>query len=162
MMIPGNIISIPRYIMWHMVGAVDTYIPMTVPKFFGDAFSLFLMRQCFRGLTNDFYEAATIDGAHPLKIFFRIYLPLAKPMLATLAVRTFMGMWNSMLEPLIYITTPSKYTLSIGLLYIRGVFSHKLELLMAASILAMIPVILIYFFAQKQFVQGLVAGGVKG
>ncbi|MBQ4517336.1 MAG: carbohydrate ABC transporter permease [Clostridia bacterium] len=162
MMIPHNIMSVPQYIMWHNVGALDTYLPMTVKMFFGTAFNVFLMRQCFMGMPNAFYEAALLDGANPIKIFFRIYLPMAKPMLATMATTTFMGSWNNVFEPLIYLTSESKYTLSLGLLYIKGNYEHNIELLMAAAIIAMIPVVVIYFFAQKYFVEGLSSSAVKG
>lgn len=162
MMIPGNILTIPMYSMWQQLGALDTYIPLTVNQFFGTAFNIFLMRQCYLGIPNSLYEAAMIDGATPPYIFARVYLPLAKASLATIALTTFINSWNNMFDPLIYLTTKSKYTISLGLLYIKGKYEYNLELLMASSILAMLPVIVVYFFTQKSFVSGIAAGAVKG
>lgn len=162
MMIPGNILSIPRYIMWHKVGGLDTYFPLTVQYFFGDAFNIFLLRQCFLGMPGALYEAATIDGASPPRIFAEIYMPLARATIITVAVTTFINCWNNMFDPLIYITTKSKYTIALALVYIKGKFEYNLELLMASSILAMLPVVIVYFFAQKHFVQGLTSAAVKG
>ena len=162
MYIPGTILAVPQYIMWSKLGALDTYIPIILPRYFGAIGGIFLMRQSFKSLPNQFYEAAVIDGLHPIKIFFMIYLPLVKPMLATLAIQTFMGTWNETFAPLIYITDKSKYTLSIGLLYLRQTYSENLEILMAASMITMLPLFVIYMFAQKYFMNGLVSSGVKG
>ncbi len=162
MMLPGNILIIPLYVMWNTVGGIDTIAPLVVPAFFGGAFNIFLMRQCFLSLPGDLYEAAIIDGAKPPAIFARIYFPLSKATLATIAVMTFMGSWNDMFHPLIYLTSQSKYTISLGLLYIKGAFQYNNELLMAAAMIAMCPTLILYIFAQKYFVGGVAAGAVKG
>lgn len=163
MMLPGNITIIIHYIMWQKLGALDTYIPLIWPAFFGTAVTTFLFRQNFLSIPGELYEAALVDGAAPPKIFFGIYLPLAKAVIATVVVQSFIANWNNMFQPLVYLTSKEKYTISIGLLYLKGTFeSNNLEILLAASVLAMLPAVIIYFFAQKQFVEGLVSGSVKG
>lgn len=162
MYIPGTILAVPQYVMWSKIGALDTYFPLILPKYFGDIAGIFLMRQSFKALPNQFYEAATIDGLHPLRIFYKIYLPLVKPMLATLAIQTFMGTWNETFAPLIYITDRAKYPLSIGLLYLRQTYSENLEILMAASMITVLPLLVAYLCLQKYFMNGLVSSGVKG
>jgi len=162
MMVPGNVMAIPLYIIWSKLGFMDTYVPLILPHFFGSAFGIFLMRQCFKGLPGALYEAAIIDGANPLMIYVRIYLPLAKPILSVLAVNTFIGTWNDLFTPLIYLTTKSKYTLALGTLYVQNVYADNMEIQMASAIIAMLPVIVVYMFAQKQFVQGLATAAVKG
>ncbi len=162
MMLPANILIIPLYQMWNTVGGLDTYLPLTVPFFFGRAFNIFLMRQCFMSLPGALYEAAIMDGANPFKIYARIYLPLAKPTLITIAVTAFMHAWNNMFDPLIYITSIEKYPVSLGLTYVKNAFEYNTELLMAASMIAMAPILAVYIFAQKYFVGGVSAGAVKG
>lgn len=162
MYIPGNILAVPQYIMWQKLGALNTYIPIIAPKFFGSITGIFLMRQCFKSISNQLYEAATIDGLHPLKIYYKIYLPLVKPMLATLVIQMFMSTWNETFAPLIYITDRSKYTLTVGLLYLRGQYLQNMELLMAASMISVFPLLVVYLLAQKYFVKGMISSGIKG
>ena len=163
MMLPGNITSIVHYIMWQKIGALDTYIPLIVPSFFGSAMMTFLFRQHFLSIPSDIYSAATVDGASPPRIFMQVYMPMSKPIIATVAIQTFLNSWNNMFQPLIYLTTKSKYTISVGLLYLKGTFeTNNTEILIAASVLAMLPAVILYFFAQKQFVAGLVSSAVKG
>lgn len=163
MMLPSNMTTIAHYMIWKSTGALDTYIPLTLPSFLGGAMMIFLCRQHFLSIPKDMYEAALVDGANPLRIFFQIYLPISKAIIATIAINTFQSSWNNMFHSLIYLTTKSKYTISIGLLYLKGTFeANNLEILLAASVLAMIPIIIVYFCAQKQFVEGMVAGAVKG
>ena len=162
MMLPGNIMTIAQYVMWKAFGAIDTYVPLTLPAFFGGAYTVFLMRQAFMGLPNEFYEAALMDGANPFWIYFKVYLPLIKPMIAITAMNTFTGCWNNMFGPLIFLTSKSKYTVAVGLLYMRGQFEQRGELLIAGAILACLPILVLYFFTQKYFVQGLASAGIKG
>lgn len=163
MMLPNNITTIAHYVIWRTFGALDTYVPLTLPSFFGGAMLIFLCRQHFLSIPKDLYAAALMDGANPLRIFFQVYLPISKVIIATIAVQTFQGSWNNMFQSLIYLTTRSKYTIAIGLLYLQGTFeANNLEILMAASVIAMLPMIIVYFFAQKQFVAGMVSGAVKG
>ncbi|MBO5007590.1 MAG: carbohydrate ABC transporter permease [Clostridia bacterium] len=163
MMLPGNITAIVHYIMWQNVGALDTYIPLIVPSFFGSAMMTFLFRQHFLSIPTDIYSAALVDGASPPRIFMQVYMPMSKPIIATVTIQTFLNSWNNMFQPLIYLTTKSKYTISVGLLYLKGTFeTNNTEILIAASVLAMLPAVVLYFFAQKQFVQGMVSAAVKG
>lgn len=162
MMLPGNLLIIPLYKMWNIVGGLDTFLPLVVPSFFGSAFNVFLMRQCFMSMPSSLYEAAIIDGAKPPMIYFKIYLPLAKPTLATIAVMAFMSSWNDMFHPLIYLTSQSKYTISLGLMYLQDAFEYNTELLMAAAMIALFPTLILYVCAQKYFTGGISAGAVKG
>lgn len=162
MVIPVAGSRVPSYVMWKNMGLLDTYIPILAPYFLGTVFYVYLMRQNFKSLPGDFYEAALIDGCNPVYIFLRIYLPLAKATLAVVVLGTFSHEWNDMMGPLIYITSKSKYNLAIGLLYAKGNYTHRQEVLMASSVIMMAPSIIIYAFLQKYFVQGLASAGVKG
>lgn len=162
MMIPANILIIPLYKMWDSVGGINTLLPLIVPFFFGTAFNVFLMRQCFMSLPSSLYEAAVMDGATPPGIFAKVYLPLAKPTLITIAIMSFMTQWNNMFTPLIYLTTKEKYPVSLGLMYVRDAFTYNTELLMAAAIIAMVPILVAYIFGQKYFMGGIATGAVKG
>ena len=153
---------VPTYVMWRNLGFLDTYVPILAHYFFGTVFNVYLIRQNFKALPGDFYEAALIDGCNPVYIFFRIYLPLGKAILAVVVLNTFMAEWNDMMNPLIYLTSKSKYNLAVGLLYAKGNYTHRQEVLMASSVIMMTPSIIIYAFLQKFFVQGLASAGVKG
>ena len=153
---------VPTYVMWRKLGFLDTYVPILAPYFFGTVFNVYLIRQNFKSLPGDFYEAALIDGCNPIYIFFRIYLPLAKAILAVVVLGSFSSEWNDMMRPLIYLTSKSKYNLALGLLYAKGNYQHRQEVLMASSVIMMTPSIVIYAFLQKFFVQGLASAGVKG
>lgn len=160
--VPANILAVPQYVMWQKVGGLDTYLPIILPKFFGTAMGVFLMRQCFKAMPKILYEAAIIDGLHPIKIYYKIYLPLAKPMLMTLVINMFMSEWNNTFAPLIYITDKAKYPLTIGILYLRGQYMQNMELLMAAAFVSVLPLVILYLLAQKYFVQGMISSGIKG
>lgn len=153
---------VPMYVFWKELGFLDTYVPILAPYFFGTVFNVYLIRQNFKSLPGDFYDAALIDGCNPVYIFLRIYLPLGKAILAVVVLHAFSGEWNDMMQPLIYITSKSKYNLAVGLLYAKGNYLHRQEVLMASSVIMMAPSIVIYAFLQKYFVQGLASAGVKG
>ena len=153
---------VPTYVMWRNLGFLDTYVPILAPYFFGTVFGVYLIRQNYKALPGDFYDAALIDGCNPVYIFLRIYLPLGKAILAVVILNTFSTEWNDMMNPLIYITSKSKYNLAIGLLYAKGNYQYRQEVLMASSVIMMTPSIIIYAFLQKYFVQGLASAGVKG
>jgi multiple sugar transport system permease protein len=146
------------------LGWIDTWLPLIVPSFFGSAFSIFLMRQFYMTIPYDLDEAAKIDGASNLMIWWRILLPLSTPVLATIAVLSFMDDWNSFLRPLIFITTLDKQMLGVGLAFFRGLSSgySKWNLMMAASAMMTFPIILLFFFAQHYFVKGIVMSGMGG
>lgn len=164
MFLPGTVMSIPMFVIWSELGFVDTYVPLTIGSFFGQAMNIFLMRQCFKGLPAGLYEAALIDGAHPLYIYARIYMPLARPMIATLALRTFQGAWNNLFGPLIYITDQDKRTITLALANYNNKYetSGDTQLLMAAAIITMLPTVVIYCFTQKQFIAGMASAAIKG
>ncbi len=153
---------VPTYVMWRNLGFLDTYVPILAPFFFGSVFHVYLIRQNFKALPGDFYEAALIDGCNPVYIFLRIYLPLGMAIMAVVVLNVFGREWNDMMGPLIYITSKSKYNLAIGLLYAKNNYLYRQEVLMASSVIMMTPSIVIYAFLQKYFVQGLASAGVKG
>jgi len=169
MMLPVEVTLIPLYLIFSKVGWLDTYYPLLVPPFFGGgAFLIFLMRQFFMSIPMDLDEAARIDGASYLRIFWQILMPLSVPALATAAVLTFMGQWNAFLHPFIFLNSKSKFTLAIGIRYFQAVVgsTEAMEpiehLLMAASVLMTAPIIILFFVAQRYFVRGIVMSGIKG
>lgn len=163
MMLPGVVTIIPRFILFRSLKWLDTWLPLVVPAFLGGgAFNIFLLRQFFMSIPFDYDEAAKIDGASNLLIWRRLLMPLARPALATVAVLTFMRSWNNLLEPVIYLTTYKKLTLPVGLAFFRGQYSTNWPLLMAGATISVIPIIILYLFAQQYFVQGVVMSGIKG
>jgi len=162
MMIPGQITMIPIFIVMRFLGWYDTHLPLWVPSFFGSAFGTFLLRQFFASLPVELDEAAKIDGCNPFQIYLRIYLPLSKPALATLGVLTFLSNWNNLLGPVIYLKTIEKFTLMIGLSFFQGQYTTDYSLLMAGSLISLLPIIMLYAVAQKYFVQGIALTGIKG
>lgn len=163
MMVPYQVIMVPQYVLFHRLGWVDTFKPLIVPAWFGSPFLIFLLRQFFRGIPTEMNDAARIDGCGYLGIWWRILLPLSKPALACAAIFSFTYNWNDFLGPVIYLSSPSKLTVSVGL----ANFMHRYgatpwNLLMAASIVAVLPCVLLFFTAQKYFIQGIVVTGVKG
>jgi multiple sugar transport system permease protein len=164
MMIPGQVTMIPVYILFKELHWINTYLPLIVPAWFGGgAFSIFLLRQFFQGIPFEMEEAARMDGCSPLATWWRIILPLSFPALATIGIFTFMGAWNDFMGPLIYINDTEKYTLALGLNLFKGQYGTDTpQLMMAATLVVLLPVLLIFFFAQKQFIQGIVISGVKG
>jgi ABC-type glycerol-3-phosphate transport system permease component len=169
MMLPIEVTLIPLYLLFAKIGWLDSYKPLIVPNFFGGgAFLIFLMRQFFMTIPMDLDEAARIDGAGYLRIFLQILMPLSIPALATAAILTFMGEWNSFIYPFIFLNTKTMYTVAVGIRYFQQVagvadaMEHKEHLLMAASVMMTAPIILIFFVAQRYFVRGIVMSGIKG
>jgi multiple sugar transport system permease protein len=161
MMIPGQVTMIPNYLVLRNLGLLNTYVGVMLPSFF-NAFGTFLLRQNMLTIPKSFSEAAIIDGASHFKIFSKIILPLSRPAIATLSIITFMGGWNSYLWPLIVLTDKNKMTLPIGLSLLNGQYSGEYNLLMAGSLISIIPILIVYIFAQKYFMEGLNVGGLKG
>ncbi len=165
-MLPGIVTMIPQFVIFSRIGWVNTILPLTVPFFFGGgAFNIFLLRQFFRTLPAELADAAYIDGASEITIYWRIMLPLAKPALATIAIFTFIGTWNDFMGPLLYLAKdPNKFTVALGLAMFRTAFAGRTrwDLLMAASTMMIIPVILVFFVAQRYFIQGIAISGLKG
>ena len=162
MMIPGQIGMIPVFMIFRSLGWIDTFLPLIVPAWFGSAFFAFLYRQFFLGIPAEMDEAAKVDGASPIRSFWSILLPLARPVTVTVAVFTFLGAWNEFLGPLIYINSDHKRTLSLALARFQGAYATDIPGLMAAATLMLLPVLVIYFASQRSLVQGMVVSGVKG
>lgn len=162
MMLPYPVTMIPLYVEFNTVGWVNTFLPLIVPAFFGVPFYIFLLRQFFMGIPTEFEDAARIDGANTLQILWHVILPMSKPALATVAILTFQSTWNDFLPPLIYLHDQSKYTISLGLNFFRSTYTINWAYLMAASLVTMLPVVLLFFFAQRLFIQGITLTGIKG
>lgn len=163
MMIPGFVTMIPQYVLFSKIGWVGTYLPLIVPSFFGNAFNIFLMRQFYLSINDELIEAAEIDGANHFYIWSRLMLPLTKPALITIAINSFNTAWNDFLGPLLYIQDQEKYTLQIGLQVFQNQATTQWNYLMAGATLVLIPTILMFFFAQRYFIEGMdLTGGSKG
>ncbi len=155
MMIPGFVTLIPQYVLFANLGWVNTYYPLIIPHFFGSAFYIFLLRQFYMTIPTELIEAAKIEGASHFYIWWKIGLPLTKPALATVAIFSFNGAWNDFLGPLLYLNDENLYTLQLGLAVFKGQLSTQWNYLMAGSLLVLLPVILLFFFFQKYFIQGI-------
>jgi multiple sugar transport system permease protein len=162
MMLPYQVIMVPMFAVFVKLRWVDTFLPLTVPAFFGNAFFIFLLRQFFMSIPKDLSEAAKIDGCTEFDIYRRIILPLSKPALAMVGLWTFMGAWNDFMGPLIYLVEESRYTLSLGLAMFLGEYGSEYGMLMAVSTVVTIPIIILFFFTQRTFIQGITMTGLKG
>jgi ABC-type glycerol-3-phosphate transport system permease component len=166
MMLPYYVTMVPQFILFSRLGWSDTFLPMIVPFFFGGgAFNVFLFRQFFRTLPEDLSDAARIDGCSEFEIYWRIFVPLSTSVFITVAIFTFMGSWNDFIGPLLYINTPDKFTIALGLSTYRsmlGVGRTRWDLLMAASVAMTAPVVILFFVLQRYFIKGVVMSGIKG
>ncbi len=162
MMVPEQVLIIPQFLLYTKLGWVNTWLPLMVPWWFGDAFHIFLLRQFFLTLPRELDDAARIDGAGSFGILFRIILPLSKPALAVVAVFTFIYHWNNFFYPLVFLGDRESYTLQLGLNLFRGRYSIHFGEMMAVSSLVLIPVVAIFFFAQHYFIRGIALTGIKG
>lgn len=165
MMMPVYVTIIPLFTFFRWLGYINTYVPLIVPTYFGSAFAIFLLRQFIMSIPLDFDESALIDGASRFTILTRIIMPNCQPALATVAIVGFMSSWDAFLGPLIFLDSVKKYTLPLGLWFLRGTLDDALprdHLLMAGAMIATFPVLLIFIFAQKYFIQGIVMSGIKG
>lgn len=162
-MLPPQVTLIPIFKIFTTLGWYDTFYPLTVPAFFGGGvFAIFLLRQYYMTIPIEMDEAAKIDGASTFRIFTQVILPQAKPALGTVAILSFMGHWNDFLGPLIYLSDPTKRTLALALWSFQGEHAVEWHLLMAAATVVMLPLLVIFFCAQRYFIQGVVISGVKG
>lgn len=161
MMIPTQVTMIPLFVVMNRLGLIDSYASVILPSMF-KPFAVFLLVQQMKTIPNDYIDAARIDGAGFFQTYRKVALPLCIPTLATLAVTTFMESWNDYLWPLLMLTDRNKMTLPIALSTLNGQYSTEYNVLMAGSLISMIPIIIIYIAAQKQFKSGLMAGGIKG
>lgn len=167
MMIPWQVTLVPTFLLFRVLGWINTYKPLVIPSYFGGgAFNIFLLRQFFMTIPRDFDEAAHIDGATSLHIFARIILPLSGPALATVMIFAFLGAWNEFIQPLIFLNDPQKFTVAIGLRYFNAAAftgdQPREAILMAASIVTAAPCLALFFMAQQYFVKGIVMSGIKG
>jgi multiple sugar transport system permease protein len=162
MMLPYPVTMVPLYVLFTRLGWVNSFLPLTVPAFFGHPFYIFLLRQFLLTIPREYEEAARVDGASLARILWHIILPLAAPAMATLAIFTFQGAWNDFLGPLIYLHRQTLYTVSLGLAFFRSTYTVRWGWLMAASLVTVLPVILVFALAQRAFVEGITVSGVKG
>jgi multiple sugar transport system permease protein len=161
LMMPTSITLIPTFIEWHFFRGINTFLPLMVPSFFGNALFIFMMVQFFRGIPIDFDEAAFIDGAKYPQILLHIIVPITQPALAVVAIFTFLASWNDYLGPLLYLNDRKLYTLALGLQSMLSQYTSDWHVLMAAATLVTAPLIILFFLAQKSFVEGLTMGGIK-
>lgn len=161
MMIPMTVTMIPLYKIYHALNLTNTYVPLILPTFFGRAFYIILVRQFFAGIPNSLMEAARIDGANELQRYLFIALPLCKPALTTVGIYAFLDAWSDYLAPLIYISRPEMNTLSLGLKQFLSEFTTNWALLMAAAVIFVVPVIIVFAIFQKNFVEGIATSGLK-
>lgn len=163
LMLPYAATLIPTFIMWQKLDAVGTITPLVAPAWFGGGiFNIFLLRQFFMTIPRDLDEAAYLDGATPLGVLIRIILPLSKPALIVVTVFTAIATWNDFLGPLIYLSDDSKYTVALGLRTFSGLYTAQWDYLMAASTAVLLPVVILFFIAQRYFVEGITLTGIKG
>jgi multiple sugar transport system permease protein len=162
MMLPFAVTMIPVFLTFKRLGLIGTWAPLILPSFLGNAFYIFLVRQFFLGIPNDLSDAARIDGASEINIFLQVIVPLARPVLATVALFEFMARWRDFLGPLIYLNKETLYPISLGLQFYTTSHSTQWALLMAASVLVTIPTLLAFLVTQKTFIEGITFTGIKG
>jgi multiple sugar transport system permease protein len=163
MMIPGAVLMVPIYVLWRRLGLIGTFAPLWAPAFLGSAFNIFLLRQFFMTIPFELSDAARVDGCSEFRIFKDVILPLAKPALAVVALFHFLFAWNDFLGPLLYLTDQRDFTLALGLQFYQSQHGGtEWNMLMAASTLVVLPVIVLFFFTQRTFIQGITVTGLKG
>lgn len=170
-MLPYFATLIPNFVMWTKIGLVNTFVPLTLPSWFGmgtasifggGMFNIFLLRQFYRTIPKELDEAAFVDGAGHFTILTKIIIPLAKPAIICVGLFTFLNTWNDFINPLIFLSDEKKYTIQLGLRTFIGLFSSQWNLLMVASLTAIIPVLVVFLVGQKYFVEGIATTGLKG
>jgi len=165
-MLPYAVTLIPTFVGWAALGALDTFLPLTVPAWFagagGGVFNIFLFRQFFLTIPYEMDEAAYIDGANPWQVFISIVMPLSKPVVVVVVIFTFIGVWNDFLGPLLYLSSSDNFTLALGLATFQSAYTAQWGLLMAASLMVILPIVLLFFVLQRYFVEGVTLTGIKG
>ncbi len=161
MMLPRQVTLIPEFIVFRHLGMIDTFWPLILPSWFGNPFYIFLLRQYFLTHSRELDQAAVIDGCSRFGVFWRITLPMSKPVLGAVAIFSFQFHWNDFFRPLIFLLDQDKYTLALGLRFFQGTYGTEWNSLMAVSLVVMLPLIIVFFFAQKHFIQGVVFTGYK-
>ncbi len=166
MMLPGAVTLVPQFLVWDYLGWVNTHVPLWAPNLFSSAFYVFMLRQFFRSLPRDLFEAARVDGANPVQIWWRIAMPLTKPALIVVALFEFKASWTDLMKPLVYLVDSERYTMPLGLKALLDQFGQGgvslWEIVMAASVIVTIPMVVIFFLGQRHFVQGISTTGTKG
>jgi multiple sugar transport system permease protein len=161
LMLPYPVTMVPLFIIFSKLGLVNNFVPLILPTFFGNAFYIFLLRQSFKQIPPELEDAAKMDGANTLQILINVILPLSRPALATVAIFTFQAAWNDFLAPLIFLHDQSHYTLQLGLSLFRGAYNVQWAYLMASSLVVTLPVIVLFFIAQRSFIEGVGFTGTK-
>ncbi len=161
-LIPPTVTLVPQYLVYARLGWVGTYLPLVVPQLCGSAFAIFLFRQWFRSIPADLFESAELDGANPLQQLRHVGLPLARPVIAAVAVFAFVASWNDFLGPLLYLRDPETFTISRGLAAFQGTYVNQVQAVLALSLVALVPVVAVFAAAQRWIVAGVAATGVRG
>lgn len=161
MMIPPVVTIIPQFIIFKQLGMLDTLTPLWILEWVGQPFGIFLMRQAFMNIPKDYEEAAKLDGCNPFQTFWKIFIPMAKPHLATLAIFTFMSKWNEILGPSIFLTSKENFTLPLGVLSLGGQWYGNEQYMIAAALMSLLPILIVFLFAEKYFVRGANSSGIK-
>ncbi|MFW5983063.1 MAG: carbohydrate ABC transporter permease [bacterium] len=162
MMMPNTVLLIPQFFGWKLIGAYDTFYPLFMQSFFINGFFIFLLRQFFISIPKQYDEAAYLEGAGYFRIYTSIILPMSKPALMAVGVFTFMWTWNDFFGPLIYLSSKENYTLALGLQSFIGQYTSQWHYLMAASTIVVLPMIILFFLAQRYFIEGITLTGLKG
>ncbi len=162
LMIPPIVTFIPTYILFAEVGLTGSYAPLIIPRFLGDAFYIFMLRQFFKGIPNDLSDAARMDGAGEFRIFWEIMLPLVRPALIVVAVFSLLYTWHDFFGPLIYLQDPLEYPLSLGLYAFRSQRTMEWALIMTGATLTVLPLVVVFLFTQRYFIRGVAMSGLKG
>lgn len=161
-MIPGAVTMVPTFLVWNKLGAVGSFYPLWASNLFGSAFYIFMLRQFLLKIPQDLVDAARVDGASYMRIFWSIMVPLIKPAMAAVAIFEFQAKWNDFMVPLIYLNKPSMYTMSLGLGMFKSDYETQWALWMAASVIFTLPMVVLFFFAQRFFIEGVSSTGIKG
>lgn len=162
LMIPHQVTIIPEYYLMMKIGWLDSYLPLIIPSFLAGAFGTFMFISVFESIPEALFDAAIIDGANAWKIYWDVYFPEATAPLATLFIIAFMNNWNDLLRPMLYISKPSMYTVTLGLTQFQSAYSSQWSLLLAGSVLSVLPLIIVYIFCQRYIIENSLSAGVKG
>lgn len=162
MMIPKQVTMIPLYLIMDQLNWLNTHLPLIIPGALFNAFAVFLLRQFMRGIPRELEEAAVMDGANPIRIYWSIVLPLIRPAIAAMAIFIFMGTYNNFIDALIYLTTPDKFTVPLLLNNFKGLYVTNWSYMMAGATISVVPIIIVYLFAQKHIIEGITLTGIKG
>lgn len=162
MMVPVEVVIIPEFLLMKSFGWIDTYLPLIVPSFLVGSTGIFLMRSFYENVPMELEEAAVIDGASPFRVYWNVFLPLARTPLSALFIISFLINWNDLLRPLVYLNTREKFTLPLALASFQGEYSAQWNYLLAGAVVSVIPILIVYLLMQKQFIEGITSTGLKG